>query len=193
MEEAERLRTNGAYLCKTSKKSRINGFSSRDLCTPLTTGLGVSRPLSSGSGPPSSLASRFLLVDELMEAGESGRDNAATPLTCTVARPGEAMSGGGVCDAAPRRAADVWKWWWSPEGDEMVVFDEPGLSRRFAFAKGGCSGLGTSSKKTLMSATRWGESHPTQTNKIARASQKSIRCPPRTAFLRSFPRIAALC
>jgi hypothetical protein len=31
----------------------------------------------------------------------------------------------------------------------MVVLDEPGLSRRFAFAKGGCSGLGTSSKKLL--------------------------------------------
>jgi len=110
---------NGAYLCKTSKKSRINGFSSRDLCTPLTVSLGPSRPLWSGSGSPSSLASRFLLVDELMEAGESGRDNVATPLTCTVARPGEAMVGS-KCDAVPLAGVEsfgngwrVMRWWCS--------------------------------------------------------------------------------
>lgn len=46
-------------------------------------------------GSSSSLGSRFRLVEELIEAGESGRDNAATPLAWGATTAGEAMFGGG--------------------------------------------------------------------------------------------------
>ena len=173
------------YLCKASKKSRINGFSSRILCTPLTVGLGASRGLWSGSGSPSSLASRFLLVDELMEAGESGRDNEATPLTCAVARPGEAMpGGGGPAMRAPRRAVRFWEpvggvrsgmgWWCS----SSRVCRADSRSRREV-----ARGLGTSSKKLCrrqLGGFRLGKSSNTN-KKDGQATPKLIRSPPRTA------------
>ena len=58
---------------------------------------------------PSSLASRFRFIDELIEAGEPGRDNVATPtpLTWGEATAGEAIVVGGVqmgcdCDGSSR-------------------------------------------------------------------------------------------
>jgi hypothetical protein len=160
------------YLCKASKKSRINGFSSRILCTPLTVGLGASRGLWSGSGSPSSLASRFLLVDELMEAGESGRDNEATPLTCAVARPGEAMpGGGGPAMRAPRRAVGFWEpvggvrsgmgWWCS----SSRVCRADSRSRREV-----ARGLVPAPKNFVVGSwvdSDWGN-HPTQTKRMVR-------------------------
>lgn len=76
-----------AYVCKTVKKSGIKESRSLCRCTPLAAaaaGLGASRAAAKPSLPSSSLASRFRFDEELIDAGEAGRDNedaAATPLT----------------------------------------------------------------------------------------------------------------
>ena len=62
-------------------------------------GFGASRAAAKPSLPSSSLASRFRFDEELIDAGEAGRDNedaAATPLTWVggAATAGEAMVGG---------------------------------------------------------------------------------------------------
>lgn len=80
----------GAYLCKTWKKSRTSDLRSWEACTPLTDGFGGTGRSSLGS--LSSVDSRFRLVEELTEAGESGRDRAATPLAWGARTAGEAMA-----------------------------------------------------------------------------------------------------
>jgi len=81
----------------------MTNFLSRDVgCTPLTVGLGASPPVISVS--PSSLTSRFRLVEELIDIGEPGRDKSAgwgtdaLPLRwgcVATATAGEAIFGGG--------------------------------------------------------------------------------------------------
>jgi len=107
-------------------------------------GLGLSPPLIPASRSPSSVASRFRLVDELTEAGEPERDAAATPLTGAAATSGEAMPGE-EWDSQPEFCG-----FWLHGGWRGMAGGDPGLSRRIAFAKGGCSVLGTSSKKFVV-------------------------------------------
>lgn len=85
------------YLCKTSKKSRTSDLQYCDVCRPFAGGLGG--PARLGSAASSSLDSRFRFVEELIEeAGESGRDNGATPLTWGAMTAGEAMVDGRVAE-----------------------------------------------------------------------------------------------
>jgi hypothetical protein len=118
---------------------------------PLRGGLGGSRR--SRSGSPSSLASRFRLVEELIEAGESGRDNAATPLTWGARTAGEAMFGG-VCN----RAVEVetpgggrWEVGWIGAAGSVARFASRRVRER-EDAAAGCTGCNT--KKLSLSAGR---------------------------------------
>lgn len=83
---------------------------------------GGSAVLESGSLP--SVDSRFRLVEELIEAGESGRDNAAAPLTWGATTVGDAMVGGGcgiaLSSSGPRKGGmwdvDRFAWWFGLAG-----------------------------------------------------------------------------
>lgn len=140
---------------------------------PLTRGLAGSSAL--GPGLPSSAGSRFRLVEELIEAGESGRDNGATPLSWGGATAGEAMAGGAGKGGDMRWAVEVR----APKGGmgwPSWILAGLRLVARFAFAGERTLLRGTATPKSFIvgGPARWAaQLHPKRLHAMERQSSRS--------------------